>query len=327
MLLRELDGNVRPSVVILQTSSSRLEMYIQDKMKLKYHVHQEAMIDIQTKQNYKEVRDVIGVLPPFAERWLVLVNLDRNSDKDLMRLISQSTTCCFVCTVHKYSIYKRVKQELKEVNGVFDFYINYLRRADLLYLYDAFVSEDNRLTKNLFDFVAQGYSGDIDSIFELLIAINNGQKFTTRKDITDLLGAGGLTIESYIFQLLKPLSGSDTGLTSVVRNRVKVGYDLGQLFSWRTMYDMLSSSLGYLIEIKMLILSGDVYKDIRNLPDSYNEKRLAKYQKYIWRLKELTMSELLRLRVSLGSKVWDSDADFVNFIYKYYGEKGALLCQ
>ena len=327
MQLRDLDGNVRPSIVILQTPSTRLEMYIQDKLKLKYRVRSEAVIDVQTKQDYKKIREVLGVVPPFAERWFVQLNLDKNSDKDIIKLLKQSSTCCFFCTCSRYSTYKRVKDELKETEGVFDFYINYLRRIDLLYLYDAFVPQNKRLSKSLFDFVAQGYSSDIDSIFEFLIHINQGDKFETRKDITDILGAGGLTVESYVFQLLKPLSGSADGLKTVVKNRVKLGTDLGELFSWRSFYNMLAKSVLTMIDLKMLIISGVVYKDVRNLPDNFDERRISKYQKYIWRLKELPLSELMRLRVSIGSEAWASDADFFVFVYRYYSERGELLCQ
>ena len=69
----------------------------------------------------------------------------------------------------------------------------------------------------------------------------------------------------------------------------------------------------------MLILSGDVYKTVVNLPSTFDEKALARYQKYIWRLKEIPLSSLVLLKQSLGSRPWRSELDMLEFVYSYYG--------
>lgn len=322
MRLADLDAKrANPDVVLLQTPSTRLQIFLQDKLKRKYRCNNDSLIRIETKKDIKRVRDVLGITPPFAEKWFVEVDLDVIRDKDLAKVIIESTTCIFFCTCSKYGIFKKFKDSIKENCNVYDYYINYLRRPDLIYLYDAFVKEEDRLPKQLFDFVVQGYSGDIEAIFELLVHLSQGEKISSRKDITEICGLGSLTVESYIFSLIKPLSGSAKGLKKVMKDRINVGLELADSMNYTSMYNFMTKCLRCFIEIKILCISGVVYKTIRNLPDSYDEKSLARYQKYLWRLKEIPLSRLLRLRQAMGTKVWRSEFDLLTFIYTYYNNE------
>lgn len=212
------------------------------------------------------------------------------------------------------------------MSGVLDFYIQYLRKNDLLYLHDAFTTTDNRLPKAMFDFVSQSYASDIDAVFDLLTHLNQGEKFLTRKSIQEVCGVGGQSIESYIFALLKPLSGSSKGYKTTIRNRLKYGLDLGDTLKYPTLYNFMSRSILLFCELKMLMISGKVYKRVSHLPDFFDEKALARYQKYIWRLRELPMSNLLRLRLAMGTTTWKTEIDLISFIYRYYSLRGKELC-
>lgn len=326
MRLSDLDaGTLDISVVILQTPSPKMMMFLQDKLKAKYGCKSESVIDIETKADYKRVKSVTGVYPAFAERWFVPVDLDKFSDKDLVAIIKQSTTCVFFCTCSKYRTFKSFKEALKGVDGVCDFYINSLRRADFVYLYDIFTPKSNRLTKQLFDYVYKSYSGDVEAVFDLFLQLGQGTKMESRKDIAEICGIGGLSVESYIFDLLKELSGSDKGLQTVIKNRIKAGSDLCSSIGLRSMYNFMVRSVGLMCELKMLTISGVVYKTVRNLPDSFDEQALARYQKYIWRLREIPLSRLLKLRQCLGEQPWKRELDFLGFIYAYYYEKAMDL--
>jgi hypothetical protein len=325
MRLSDLDSkNLNLSVVLLQTPSVKLQLYLQDKIKAKIKCKPEAIIEVNTKTDIKKIKDVMGITPPFSDKWYVPIDLDKLYDKTLIPAIKSSYTCVFFCTCSKYSTFKRFKEDLKDKQGVVDLYIDYLRRIDFLYLYDAFTLSDNKLTKQMFDYVAKSYSGDIEAVFELLIHLNQGEKFETRKDISDVCGLGGLSIEGYIFDLLKDISGSARGLDTVLKNRTKAGVDLGESLGYTSMYNFMSKCILNFCQLKELIMAGVVYKSVRSLPDSFDEKALAKYQKYIWRLKEIPMSELLRLRQCLGKNPWRSELDLLNFVYKYYNRKAQI---
>lgn len=328
MRLSDLDsGTLDVSVAIVQTPSSKMQMFLQDKLKAKYGCRSDAVIDVESKSDYKRIKAVLGVFPPFAERWFIQVNIDKFSDKEFIALVRQSTTCVFFCTCSKYKHFKSFKEALKGVDGVCDFYINSLRRADFVYLYDAFTHKDNQLTKQLFDYVLKSYTNDVEAIWDLLLQLNQGTKVTSRKDITEICGLGGLSIESYIFDLLKDLSGSARGLETVLKNRMKAGADLIDSIGLSSMYNFMVRSIGLLCELKMLMTSGVVYKTVRQLPDSFDEPALARYQKYIWRLREIPLSHLLKLRQCLGETRWKTELEFIGFIYTYYYGKSMDVLQ
>ena len=320
MNLSKIDSrNFDYDVVIVQTPSTKLDIFIEDKIKREYGATNDSMIEIQSKKDYKKVKDFIGIVPPFSKRWFIKVNIDKINDKDLIKLIKVSNTCVFYCTCSKYAIFKSFKENLGKNVSVADFYINYLRRPDFIYLYDAFVPKDNRLDKQLFDYTVQSYSGDIEALFTLFLALANGEKFKTRKAISDKCGIGGLSVESFIFTLLKEISGSDKGLKTVIKNRVRASTELAQSLGYQTFYNFTNKSITNLIQLKLLMLNGDVYKTVVNLPETYDEKALARYQKYIWRLREMPLSSLVLLKQSMGSKAWRSELDLFEFIYNYYG--------
>lgn len=323
MLLRNLDdNNISCNVVILQTSSDKLRMFVQDKIKRKFNCNIDTIISCSSKKDYKQVKDVINVIPPFSDKWYIDVDLDSCNDKDFVNLVKDSTTCVFFCNVKKYGTYKKFKQEIKQVSGVFDYYINYLRRNDFIYLYDCFVPEDKRLQKALFDYVVQSYSGDIESVFDLFLELADGREVKTRKDISDICGLGGNSVESFIVSMLKQPPTTEKGLNKVLKNRVRAGTELAESYGYSSFYNRLRKTLMCFIQLKELLISGVVYKQIHKLPDCYDERTLSRYQRYIWRLKEIPLSRILRLYSSLGNSVWRSDIEFLNFLYSYiYSEE------
>ena len=312
----DITGN-NPDVLILQTPSTLLSIFLEDKMKAKYHITSEAILDVETKSHYKKIKEVMGIVPPFSRKWFIKINLDKLRDKDLINIMKESNTCFFFCTCSRYTIFKEVKEKLKGINVV-DFYVNYLRKPDFVYLYDALTLSDNKLDNTLFNYVVQSYSGDVDSVLDLFKRLNQGEKFESRKEIAEVCGIGGNSIESFLFTIIKPISGSDKGLKTVIKNRMKAGVDLGHTLGWTKFYNFLASSIERFSELKMLSIAGVVYKQVRNLPDSFDEVKLARYQKYLWRLREIPMSSFLRIRKCMGNSPWRSDSDFIEFLYNYY---------
>ena len=324
--LSDLDNkNADVKVVLLQTPSPKLTMFLQDKIKRKVKANSDSILDVENKKDIKKIKDVIGVKPPFSDKWYIAIDLTKMRDsqisgflKDLLEVIKLSSTCIFFIQSPKYSYFKTIRDTLKEDSGVFDFYITFLKRPDLIYLYDSFVLKSNPLSKSLFDYVVQGYSKDIEAVMDLLLALNKGEEIKSRSDITNICGIGGLSTESFIFSLLKSISGSDKGLKKVMKNRIQAGVELGRNLTYTTFYNYMAKNLLSFIQIKELLISGQVYKTIRNLPNGYDENTLGRQQRYLWRLKEIPMSKLLRLRMSMGSSAWRDETDFLNFIYTYY---------
>lgn len=330
MLLKDLDSyNINPDVLLMVTSSNRLDEFLRDKMKRHYHVGTESIFEIETKSDLKPLKDVVGVAPPFADRWFVSINLDKfdyRSQGDLVDIISTATTCFFFITSTLYANYKKLNESLHKISqlSLYDYYLKSLRKSDFLYLYDAFVREDDRLTPALFKFAYNNYNSNIDAFFNLLLRLNEGVKITTQKDIVDICGIGGLSTESYILAMTKPLSGSEKGLKTVIRNKLKAGKELGDVYGYAKFYRFANKNLENFCTIKMLMISGVVYRKLQDLPETYDEKKLSHYNKYLPELSKVPLSELLRLKQSMGNKVWKSDMDLLEFLYEYYAEKGKV---
>lgn len=318
MLLRQLnDSNTQCNVLILQTSSEKLRMFIQDNIKRRFKCNVDTMLSCKSKKDYKQVKDIMNVVPPFSDKWYIDVDLDACNDKDFIGIVKEATTCVFFCNVTKYRNYKTFKDEIKKVSGVLDYYITYLRKNDFIFLYDVFVPEDKRLSKALFDYVVQSYSADIEAVFNLFIELAKGKEIKSRKDIADICGLGGNSTESFIISMLKPPPATEKGLNKVLKNRIRAGTELAESYGYRSFYTRLRKTLMSFIQLKELIIAGVVYKQVYKLPECYDEKTLSRYQRYIWRLKEIPTSRLLRLYISLGSKPWSSDTEFLSFVYNY----------
>ena len=100
-----------------------------------------------------------------------------------------------------------------------------------------------------------------------------------------------------------------------------MGIDLGQTTGWGSFYNFFNSALDSFIYLKVLVISGTIYKQVRALPDSYDEQKLSKYNKYLWRLKEVPLSRFLRMKqVLLEGGRWSKSIDFLRFLYCYYTE-------
>lgn len=317
-MLSELDKKDY-DVVLLQSNSEKMKMYVQDKLKAKFHSTRDTIMTVNTNKDLRPIREVSGLIPPFSEKWLVFINLNKKiSTRDVINVIDNSTTCVFVVITEKYKDYKSLKDALKKKHTLVEQYLSYLRREDFIYLYDALVPRDKQMSKQLFDYLVQGYSADIESVLDLFVALNDGKKIKTRKDIADICGIGGLTIDSFVFSMLKEPSKSDKGLKRVMHNRILAGEELIEVYELGTFYRFLRSCIYNLVQVKMLKDTGVIYKTIRNLPDGYDQMKLIRYQKYMWSLNEIPLSRILRLYSCIGDKTWKTDLDYLNFMYSYF---------
>ena len=332
MRLADLDNvNAKINVVLVNTNSSKLHLFLNDKLKRQAHCNADNSFNIYNKDNLREIKELIGICPPFSDRWFVHIDLDNINTKeiglsDIADVINKSNTVLFYCVSNKYATYKKMKELLRDTNGLYDFYLSYLRRADFIYLYDAFVPVSQRLSQQLFNFVLQTYADKVDILFDLFQKLADGIEITTRKEIIDICGAEETTPESYVFSLLKPLSGSDRGFKTTMKQRMKAGLELSSGIednSFRRFYGYMRKNIDAMIAIKMLLISGKIYKDIpKEWLDYYSEHDnlyLDKYQRYLWKLKTIPLSRLLLLRQSMGT-CWNTDSDFFTFLYTYYNQ-------
>ena len=141
------------------------------------------------------------------------------------------------------------------------------------------------------------------------------------------------------------MSKSENGFKRVFKQRVKTAFDLlnSTTFAADTskvkdmsgatesnakpskLYAYINNNLMNFIALKMLIISGKVYKSIpTEIIELYNVTyglHIDKYQRFIWRLNQIPLSKFLLLKQCMG-KVWRDDLDILKFLYRYYMELG-----
>ena len=351
MRLSDLDSKqANPNVVLLQTDCSRLTAFLERKLKNQLAVTKDTCFYVTDKEHIKQLREVIGIYPPLAKKWFAFVDLD-NLDRaklgisDIANIVKVSTTVLFFIICNKYATYKKFKDMIKAVPNVYDYYLSYLKKPDFIYLYDAFVPSDKRLSSTLFNFVTQTYSNKVDSCWDLFEKLNQDTVCTTKADIVAICGSEDNTTEAFVFSLLKPMSKSATGFKRVFKQRVKTSYDLltsttfaidinkvkdmsgatENSVSPSKLYAYINNNLMNFIALKTLLISGKVYKSIpKEIVELYNVNyglHIDKYQRFIWRLNTIPLSKFLLIRQCMGN-TWRSELDILRFLYKYYTELG-----
>ncbi len=307
--LKEVD------IVLLCTDSPRLSLFLERILKDRIGVDNSAIIDVFSRANLSELRELKGVCPPLSDRWFVRITLsDKLEVKDIQKFLTWRNFCTFI-VCKSYKDYKKLMALCEHAEGVYNYYLRNLNKSNIAYLYRKIVTRkgiDNQqymMTPTLFRYVCNSYSREVDKILLLFDAINDGADITSRTDIVNICGNAGTTVEEYIFELLKPLTTTSRGVKTRFNRSVKTGLDLLQVFEYSHLYYALRKTLLTFIEIKGL--------QIANLQKGLQEE-LKSYNRYKDRIFEVPMSSLLKLSSALGTEAWQNDADFLRFLYTYY---------
>lgn len=308
-------------VVLLYTPSNSLSIFLQDSFKTRYNIANDSVRSIKTKKDLRATGSLNNIVPFLSDRWFFHVKpADKLVGKDFLKLTKNNTSGIYFMEFENYKSYRDAKKLLAKEQGVLDLYLGFLRRNDfdILYYRVIVANHGQVLPKTLQDFVARGYSGEIESIFDLFEAIKEGQPIKSRKDIIEICGLSSNTIDSFMFSLLKEPTTSDKGLKMYISKRLKEAVDLSEKYTWSKFRSFLKNSVKSCVDIKMILSSGEVYDNIRGYEnEGYDTKRLKRYQRHLPKIKEISMTRFLGLLENLDSRHWRSDVDFLNFFFNY----------
>ena len=312
----DLDDNLNDlDVVLLQTTCDKIDELLFAKVQNRLNISNDNVIHIRTKEDFDTVKSLQGILTPTEGRWLIYCDttifIETNNLIDLML---HSNTCIFFIKVNYYKTYKDMKTRLKTKN-VFDYYVTYLNRPNLLYIYDSLVPKSNGLTTQVITYLSKNYSSDIEQIFQLFDALRVGKVIDKPNDVVKCVGIGGNNIESFIFSLLTPISGSTKGLKLVKKKRYTQAYSIYNALGPKRFYDFYRKTLQDFLDIQMLRLTDVVYDSLIGLEDPYNH--LARYNRYLYKFKELDISSIMRL-MSFLPVDFESQVSVYSYINDYY---------
>ena len=320
MLLSEIDkrGKLgRLNVVLLQTPSELLEIFVQDRLKMLAKANSETSFKIDSKKSLKEVASIISVEPFGAEKWFVLIDLDKVAIPDITKIITENSTCIILCTVSSYQAFKKFKDMFAELDDFLNYYISYFKSLDIDYVYETLVPKEYRLDDKLYLLAKKRYSGDVDVIMKLIKGVSIGLEIRDKDELTEQCGLGGATVDKFILGLLTSTPQTAKGLTLVIKNKFRQVDELQKVLDWDKTWQYSLGAIRSISDVKMLYIGGDIYKSISKLPKGYNEKRLSRYNRYLEKIKEIPFSRILQLKQLLENNRWSNYTGFEAFIYSY----------
>lgn len=305
----------KSNITLLLTHSGKADIYVYDSLKKYCNATVESVYSIENKKGFLEMVELSSMQPYLSDRWLFVLNYNRQI-KNLFKnykSIFNSEVSCFLIKVKNYKEYKEVKSLFPTCN---DLYLSVVRKPEVMFILNGL-----SLSQKAIDFVASAYSNDVEKVFELREKLLQGSTVDKPRDIVKLIGSSGGSISKFALSLLSNPPTTERGLNQVLHNRVQMAKDLVDTYDIRTLRNFLSASVKDILDIKTLYTQGIIFKSIRNIPECYDEKRLSKYNYCLERIEtQIPMSRIIRLYCLIQEdKVWNSEKDILDFIYKYYG--------
>lgn len=314
--LRELRSD-KKNVHLILSNSDMASMFVYDELKDVCGATLESIVTVNSSSSFKEMLSLVNVEPFLSKKWLFLI--EYKSVKSLVeknKNIFKSESSCFLITVHRYSDYKDVKDLIEGIN---DLYMSYLRMNEVAYILDGF-----GMSYKLIEYVAKMYAREADKIFNLRQELMAGNIPSTTKEVIGMLGASSGSVDKLVMLLVSDPPTSERGTRMVFRKRAVMLSDLCETYGVSSVRNYLVFTVKDFIYLKQLYLSGKIYKDVRDLPECFDEKKLSKHNMYLNSIEEkVPITRLLGLYKSLlelGN--WRTSGDAISFLYEYYNSLG-----
>ena len=308
--LKSRENNVH----LLLTSSNLAEIYVYDELKSVCGATIDSVVEVTNRATFTNMLKLVNMQPLLAEKWLFVITY-KAGIKQLVKKyegIFQSDTAIFLVKVENYKDFKEFKGVVRSVN---DLYLNTIGHGDVSYLLNGY-----KLSQSVIEFIEKSYYRDPEKVFVLMRELNSGAVVGTNRDVVKICGESTGSVARFAMLLLNEMPSSAQGLKRVYSKRVKLLVDLCESFGTRSTYNFLVATMKDILNIKVLYLQGIIYDSIRDLPEGYDEKKLARYNMYLKRIiQDLTYESILRLYIALSScESWRTPQDGVLFLYDYY---------
>jgi len=305
----------KSNIVLLQTSSGKADIYVYDTLKKYCSATVESVYEIENKKTFLEMVELSSMQPYLSDKWLFVINYNKQT-KGLCKTyksVFNSDVSCFLIKVKNYKDFKEVKTLFPTCN---DLYLSVIRKPEVMFILNGL-----SLSQKVIDFVANTYSMDVDKIFDLREKITQGSEVEKPRDVVRIIGSSGGTVSKFAISLLSNPPTTEKGFKQVLHNRLQTAKDLIDTYDVRSLRNFLNATVKDILDIKTLYTQGIIFKTIRNIPDCYDEKRLSKCNYCLERIAtQIPMSRIVRLYCLIQEeKVWSTEKDVLDFIYKYYG--------
>lgn len=306
-MVKQLDTiNKQVKTIIIYLNSKYLEYFLRTKLRDNYRVVNDCVLDVSTSKAIKEAKLDSLMAPPNGENWLINVNADKLSKKDLLNSLSlQTAKGVTVYWTEKYMTYRTLvdSKEVKNL-GVFcnDYTFTRLKDYELLHIYSSMMADSEyRLEPKLLDFVCKNYTYDIEDVFRLFLYIKQGGEVQSRKDVIAQAGIGGNTVSSATLRILQTTVISDKSRKNALVRSLKLIEDLQYTHSWETVRNYMVNTVRGFIEMKQLHMMG-IYGFVgEQIPEGFDSKRLGRLRRFERAvIRELSMTQLINFDLLLS---------------------------
>lgn len=294
--------NILNMVIFIQSPS--LEFYIKQQLKDTYQVHKDFVLSAENEKQLATAKLDTVVAPLICDRWLIHVEADEISKKELENSIVKNTGHAItVYWTRKYKTFRQLADnEFVQKASVYNpvFRLTRMEEEDIYYLHNKLVPKAKQLDMKLMGFLYKGYRFDVQSIMQVFSSLNSGREFETKKDIIEYIGVGGNSVSNLTIRLLTGHPKNEKGKNTWVGNIYKLINDLSVTYDYATIKRYMFNTVDAFIEIKELQIMGIYGKIHKEIPEAFDTKRIAmnrRFDRVI--LNEITLPQLLNLRMCL----------------------------
>lgn len=316
--------------VIIYVASPSLEYILKDTLKKRLGVTKDFIHDVDTMKALNLAKMDSYVAPLTGGKWLINVNADKISKKDLITALNLNTV--FGVTVYwvsKYAVFKYLTGlDIVKKQGVYcaQFYLGKLMYNDITNLHSKLVPKKNALPKDLLHYVAKTYNYDVQAVCDLFNLVRSGNEVTTKKDIIELVGVGGNSTDSFVVGLLKSSYTTEKGKKTAISRNLKLLQDLSYTYKFNTIKNYILNTVDGFIEMKQLQIMGYYRKFNKIIPENFDSKRLSRLKRFeTVVLEDVSLPRLLNLKLCLKHfSDFDAQISLVQAVIMYLDSLGVV---
>lgn len=290
--------------LIIYTNSAILQTFLKKKIKEKFNIGRNHTKYADTGSELKVIKNETFTPPFDGGIWVVDVDTSKISISEIGKALNMvSTSAINVYWVTQYSQYKKICDlDVVKKQGIYCYqmYTGRLYPEDITYLHQQIVPDEYKLPKPLLDFLKKNYTYNVEDICRVLDAVSHGEKIKSTKDIIDMVGIGGNTVDSFVMKLLTSNPKTEKGCAKSFEKIVILLDDLAYKYSFSQIKNYMNVTIRAILEIKQLQMMGKYSMSLKVIPDSgFNSDKIEKLKRYDRSiLDEINISRVLLLKFS-----------------------------
>lgn len=286
-LIPKLSNEVR---VIIEFSNSDAISYIAScQYQEKYGVAKESIIDVNSQKEFTRAKSAIKTLPLLGRNWLINVSTSIGLAEIKKYLKSISYNALVVIHTSRYAEYKElsnfpnVKTQPMLCSSL---YFGRLRAEDITALYKYYMRgkdiEKDGLNYKLLQYVKKNYQFEPDALCDLFTQVRAGNVPNSEGEVIKIIGVGGNTPQALVIGLLLTSTKTDRGRKALLKKNLVLLNDLSMKYTYSSIFNFMCDTLRGIMEIKELQLIGNYRSWGKEIPDTYNMKRISRLRRFEW---------------------------------------------